>query len=59
MKKGLEKVIISHLFNEVLEFLLWLSGLRTDIVSMRMRFSVAGLTQWVKDLALLQLLYRS
>ena len=36
-----------------LEFLLWLSGLRTQVVSMRMQIlSIPGLAQWVKDLAL-------
>ena len=36
-----------------MEFLLWLSGLRTDIVFEDVD-SIPGLTQWVKDLALPQ-----
>ena len=34
------------------QFLLWLSKLRTQLVSMRMRGWIPGLNQWVKDLAL-------
>ena len=37
-----------------LEFLLWLSGLRTKLVTIRMWVLIPSLAQWVKDLALLQ-----
>ena len=37
------------------EFPLWLSGLRTWLVSAEFAGSIPGLEQWVKDLALLQL----
>ena len=37
-----------------MEFLLWLSGLNPSVVFVRMKGSILGLAQRVKDLALLQ-----
>ena len=39
---------------EVLEFPLWLSRLRTRLVSMRMQVRFLASAQWVKDPTLLQ-----
>ena len=39
----------------ILEFPFWLGGLRTRIISIRMRGLIPGLTQWVKTPALLWL----
>ena len=43
--------ILFHSNNIYWEFLLWLSGLQTQLVSMRMQVQSLAL-QWVKDLAL-------
>ena len=34
---------------KVMEFLLWLSRLRTQLISIKMRVSILGPTHWVKD----------
>ena len=48
-----KSVVLYSLKKRFTEFPLWLSGLRTQLISMRIQGLIPGISQWAKDLVLL------